>query len=65
MLEIIVDTVTFSPKKIELTQVKLNDFLKQVATDIFTLLTQPPEPTTIPVEAGDTTKTHFFNLQQF
>ena len=57
-----VDTVTFFPKKIKFPQVKLEDFLKQAATDIISLLTQPPSTTTLSLEAGDLTKNALLKL---
>ena len=58
----IIDTVTFFPKKIKFPQVQLEDFLKQAAMDIITLLTQPPESTTITVQARDATKNALLQL---
>ena len=47
------DTVTFIPAKINFPSVSVNDFIKQAASDLITLLTHPP-PKTIPtLEAGD------------
>ena len=49
----ICETVTFLPKKVAFPKIKLVDFLKQAATDIVTILTQPPSPTTPSLHAGD------------
>ncbi len=53
--EINLDTITFSPKTIKFPKVDINDFLRQAATDIITLLTNPP-PLLIPnLSAGSDT----------
>ena len=46
-------TVTFIPHEIPIPQVTLTDHLKQAATDIVTLLTNPPSSTTPSLRAGD------------
>ena len=51
-----VDTVTFFPAAIPFPQVKLDDFLRQAATDIITILTAPPSTTTPALQAGDPTR---------
>ena len=47
------DAVTFSPTSVLFPQIKLKDFLKQAATDIIIILTQPPSATTPSLQAGD------------
>ena len=47
------DTVTFFPKVVPFPEVSLTDFLKQSATDIITILTQPPAPNIPSLQAGD------------
>ena len=49
----ICDTITFLPQKVNFPEIKLVDFLKQAATDIITILTQPPSTTTPSLQAGD------------
>ena len=49
------DTVTFIPKTIKFPKVDINDFLRQAATDIITLLTNPPPPLILSLSAGDDT----------
>jgi hypothetical protein len=49
----ICDTVTFFPTTVPFPEVKLEDFLKQVATDIITILASPPSTTTPTLQAGD------------
>ena len=51
-----VDTVTFFPRDIPIPKVGLDDFLRQVAIDISTILTAPPSITTPSLEAGDPTR---------
>ena len=46
------DTVTFFPTTGPFPQVKLEDHLKQAASDIITILTQPPSTTTPSLQAG-------------
>ena len=51
--EVDADTMVFIPHKIDFPEVKLEDFLKQAAMDILTLLYKPP-PSTVPsLQAGD------------
>ena len=47
------DTVEFFPHDIAFPQIKLTDYLQQAASDIITLLTQPPSTTTPSLAAGD------------
>ena len=46
------DTIEFFPHSIPFPEVKLKDFLKQEASDIVTLLTQPPSTTVPSLQAG-------------
>ena len=56
------DTVAFFPHDIPFPEVKIDDFLRQAATDIITILTHPP-PTTVPsLQAGDSTKNAILEL---
>ena len=50
-----VDTVTFSPKVVPFPKISTDDFLRQAATDIITILTEPPSSTYPTLEAGDST----------
>ena len=47
------DIVTFFPASVLFPKIKLEDFLKQAATDIITILTQPPSTTTPSLQAED------------
>ena len=47
------DTVTFSPKSIPFPQVTRTDFLKHAASDIVSLLSQPPSSSIHSLQAGD------------
>ena len=58
----ICETVTFLPTKIAFPETKLVDFLKQAATDIVTILTQPPSPTTPSLQAGDPTQNTLLDI---
>ena len=51
--EVNADTITFFPKTIKFPKVDINDFLRQAATDIITLLTNPPPPLIPSLSAGD------------
>ena len=56
------DTVAFFPHDIPFPEVKINDSLRQAATDIISILTHPP-PTTVPsLQAGDYTKKAILEL---
>jgi hypothetical protein len=58
--EISTDTVVFFPKKVAFPRVSTDDYLKQAALDIITILNDPPKHSPVPtIEAGDTTKMHF------
>ena len=47
------DTVAFFPTTVPFPEIKLDDFLRQAASDIITILTQPPSTTTPSLQAGD------------
>ena len=47
------DTVAFFPRTVPFPEIKLDDFLQQAASDIITILTQPPSTTTPGLQAGD------------
>ena len=49
-------TVTFFPHYIPFPRVDLEDFLRQAATDIIHILTQPPKFNGPVLKAGDTTR---------
>ena len=51
-----VDTVTFFSAAIPFPKVNLDDFLRQAATDIITILTAPPSTTAPSLQAGDPTR---------
>ena len=56
------DTVLFLPHDIPFPEVKIDDFLRQAATDLISILTHPP-PSTVPsLEAGDATKNALLKL---
>ena len=56
------DTVTFFPTNIPFPQVKLDDFLRQAATDIITILTKPPSSTTPSLQSGDPVRNALLTL---
>ena len=56
------DTVTFFPTTIPFPQIKLDDYLRQAATDIITILTQPPSTTTPSLQAGDPVRNALLTL---
>ena len=56
------DTVTFFPSVIPIPQVGLEDFLRQAASDIVTILTDPPSTTALKLQVGDTTKNAMLEL---
>ena len=56
------DTVTFFPTTIPFPQVKLDDHLKQAASDIITILTQPPSTTIPSLQAGDPVRNALLTL---
>ena len=59
-----VDTVTFISKVVPFPEVKIDNFLKQVALDIISILTNQPLTTTINLEGGDTTRNALLNAAQ-
>lgn len=56
------DTLEFFPREIPYSKVTLDDFLRQSATDLITLLTSPSANTTISLEGGDTTRNALLKL---
>ena len=57
------DTVTFFPNVIHFPKVTTDDFLRQAATDIISILSSPPKVSIIPtLEAGDLTKNAILKL---
>ena len=62
--ELISDTVTFLPSQYKFPEITTDDFLKQAATDIISILCKPP-PSTVPsLEAGDTTKNALLKIAE-
>ena len=59
-----VDTVTFFPKVVPFPEVKTDDFLKQAALDIISILTTPRSSTTVTLEAGDATKNALLKIAE-
>ena len=59
-----VDTVTFSPKVVTFPAVKTEDFPKQAALDIISILTRPPSSTNVKLEAGDETRNALLKIAQ-
>ena len=57
-----VDTVTFFPQKIKFPEVNLDDFLRQSATDIISILTAPPSTTTVLLKVGDETRNDLLQI---
>ena len=58
----ICDTVTFLPNTVPFPQIKLDDFLRQAATDIVKILSNPPSTTTPSLQAGDSTYNALLDL---
>ena len=56
------DTVTFFPKNVLFPEIKLEDFLRQAAEDIVTILTLPPSTTTPSLKAGDPVRNALLTL---
>ena len=56
------DTVTFFPTTVPFPEVRLQDFLRQAASDIITLLTHPPSTTTPTLQAGDPVRNALLTL---
>ena len=50
------DTVSFFPKTIPFPAIKTDDFLRQAALDIISILSEPPSSTVPSLEAGDETR---------
>ena len=58
------DTVTFFPKNIKFPAVTTDDFLRQSALDIISILSHPP-PSTVPtLEAGDETRNALLKIAE-
>ena len=61
--EINADTIVFFPKVVDFPTVNIDSFLRQAATDIITLLTNPPTKTPLPsLEAGNSTRNAILQL---
>ena len=56
------DTVTFFPTSALFPKIKIENFLKQAATDIITIITQPPSNTTPSLQAGDPVRNALLTL---
>ena len=56
------DTVLFLPHEIPYLAVKIDDFLRQAATDLVSIRTHPPSSTFPNLEAGDATKNALLKL---
>ena len=56
------DTVTFFPKSVPFPEIKLEDFLRQAAEDIITVLILPPSTTTPSLEAGNPVRNALLTL---
>jgi hypothetical protein len=54
--------VTFFPSNIPFPDIRLDDFLRQAANDIITILTQPQSPTTPTLQAGDPVRNALLTL---
>ena len=57
-----VDTVTFFPTNVPFPKIKIEDFLRQAASDIFTILQHPPSTTVPSPQAGNTTQNSLLQL---
>ena len=57
-----VDTVTFFQTTVPFPKVNLDDFLRQAALDIVTLLQRPPSTTTLSLQAGDSIQNAMLKL---
>ena len=58
------DTLTYIPHVVPFPQITTEDFLKQAATDIIHLLSQPPKSTIPTLEAGSTTQNALLKLAE-
>ena len=56
------DTVTFFPKEITFPEINITDYLQQAATDIISILTNPPNTTIPSLQAGDSTRNALLDL---
>ena len=59
-----VDTVTFTPTVVPFPQVTTNDFIKQAALDIVSILTNPLLSTSITLETGDDVKNALLKIAE-
>ena len=57
-----VDTVTFFPSNIPFPEIKLDDFLRQTAGGIISILTAPPKSIIPTMNVGDTTRNALLEL---
>ena len=57
-----IDTITFFPKVISFPKVTTDNFLRQVAEDIISILTAPPTPTTPSLEVGNTIRNELLKI---
>ena len=57
------DTVTFFPTTLSFPEIKLDDFLRQAASDIITILTLPPSTTTPSLQTGDPVRNILITLE--
>ena len=57
-----VDTLTFPPSKVPIPKVNLEDFLQQAATNIVSILQDPPSTTKLGLKAGDERKNALLEL---
>ena len=56
------ETVAFFPSSIPFPKVKPEDFLRQAASDIISILTLPPSTTTPNLQAGDPVRNDLITL---
>jgi hypothetical protein len=62
--ELISDTVTFIPSQYKFPEITTDDFLKQAATDIISILNKPPSSTVPTLEAGDPTRNALLKIAE-
>ena len=60
--EIETDTITFIPHTIAIPEMQLDDFLRQAASDIVTLLTNPPKSNAPSITLGNSTRNRLLQL---
>ena len=61
-VEVDIDTITFIPHTIPVPEMKMENFLRQVAADIITLLTHPPPGSAPTLTLGNTTHNGLLQL---